>query len=67
MDKVAMVKKEIQLQNWSADRKGSAQAHIIIVCARSEKTCVSRYLYQLLRSRRIQKQSMRKSESYQEI
>ena len=84
MDKVGMVKKEVQLQNWSEAELARQESGLTVTqwCRqeriststyyyrlrkRSEKACVSRYLYRLMRSRRKQKQTMRRSELYPEI
>ena len=76
MDKVGMVKKEVQMQNWSEAELARQESGLTVTqwcrqerisTSRSEKACVSRYLYRLMRSRRKQKQTMRRSELYPEI
>ena len=78
MDKAAMVKKEVQLQNrseaelarqesgltvtrWCRQERISTSAYYYRL-RKIRESCVSRYLFRLLRLRRVQKQIMRQSE-----
>ena len=77
MDKVGMVKKEVQMQNWSEAELARQESGLTVTqWCRQERISTSAYyyrlrkireMYRLMRSRRKQKQTMRRSELYPEI
>ena len=52
MDKIAMVKKEIQLQNWSDKELARQESGLTVTeCCRQEKISTSAYYYRLRKIR----------------